>query len=48
MVSSTNFFVMPAKAGIQRYAHGADMILIAADAAIRWIPAFAGMTARGA
>jgi hypothetical protein len=36
--------VIPAQAGIQRYALGADVSLVAADAAFRWIPAYAGMT----
>ena len=44
MVNSTNYSVIPAQAGIQHYALGADATLIAAAAAFRWIPAFAGMT----
>lgn len=44
MVKYSNYSVIPAHAGIQHCALGADVTLIAADAAFRWIPAFAGMT----
>ena len=45
MVKLTNYSVTPAQAGVQHCARGADVTHIAADAAFRWIPACAGMTA---
>jgi len=41
-------FVIPAQAGIQSFTRGsAEKTHVAADAALCWIPACAGMTTKG-